>query len=328
MKILYAIQGTGNGHMSRAMDVAPELEKYGQVDYLVSGAQVDITIPYPVKYRSWGVSFYFGKSGGIDIQKTYSKNSAARIREEIDRLPVEEYDLIINDFEPISAWAAKRKGVKTIGLSHQGALLDRRCPKPLSGDVVGMSILRNYAPVTKHYGFHFQSFADNIYTPIVRKSIREQDNLDLGHYTVYLPAYSDEKIIAVLSKIKHVDWQVFSKHTKSRHWHDNVIIEPINNHKFVRSLTTATGVLCGAGFETPSEVLYLGKKLMVIPMKGQYEQQCNAASLKKLGVPVLRKLKKKAIPKLEAWVESGGALRMDYQDETATIVQKIVENEC
>ncbi len=47
-------------------------------------------------------------------------------------------------------------------------------------------------------------------------------------------------------------------------------------------------MLCGAGFETPAEALFLGKKLMVIPMKGQYEQHINAASLKELGIPVLK----------------------------------------
>jgi len=45
----------------------------------------------------------------------------------------------------------------------------------------------------------------------------------------------------------------------------------------------ATGVFCGAGFETPAEAMFLKKKLMVIPMKGQYEQQCNAAALEEIG---------------------------------------------
>ena len=57
-------------------------------------------------------------------------------------------------------------------------------------------------------------------------------------------------------------------------------------------MASSTGVLCGAGFETPAEALYLGKKLMVIPMKSQLEQFYNAASLKQLGVPVLKKMKK------------------------------------
>jgi hypothetical protein len=29
MKILYAVQATGNGHISRAIELMPHLEKYG-----------------------------------------------------------------------------------------------------------------------------------------------------------------------------------------------------------------------------------------------------------------------------------------------------------
>ena len=50
MKILYAIQGTGNGHLSRAEDVIPILQQYGELDLFVSGAQADIKLPFPVKY--------------------------------------------------------------------------------------------------------------------------------------------------------------------------------------------------------------------------------------------------------------------------------------
>ena len=41
---------------------------------------------------------------------------------------------------------------------------------------------------------------------------------------------------------------------------------------------------------------------MVIPMKGQYEQQCNAAALKKMDVPVLKKLKLSKLDKIKVWV--------------------------
>jgi hypothetical protein len=51
MNILYAIQGTGNGHLSRAVDVIPELKKYGDLDLFVSGAQAEVKLPYPVKYQ-------------------------------------------------------------------------------------------------------------------------------------------------------------------------------------------------------------------------------------------------------------------------------------
>ncbi|NDB36263.1 MAG: glycosyl transferase, partial [Flavobacteriia bacterium] len=39
MKILYAIQGTGNGHISRAIALVPEFQKLVEVDVLISGTQ-------------------------------------------------------------------------------------------------------------------------------------------------------------------------------------------------------------------------------------------------------------------------------------------------
>ena len=51
MKILFAIQGTGNGHLCRARDIYPELVKYGDVDVLISGTQADVDVPFQIKYK-------------------------------------------------------------------------------------------------------------------------------------------------------------------------------------------------------------------------------------------------------------------------------------
>src|SRR5579872_5176584 len=142
MKISFAIQGTGNGHLSRARDVYPELAKYGEVDVLVSGIQADVAIPFPVKYRLYGMSFIFGKRGGVDILQTAKKLKLFRLIKDIKELPVEQYDLVINDFEPVSAWACKRKKLPCISLSHQCAVLNRNAPPPLSGDPMGKLVLQ------------------------------------------------------------------------------------------------------------------------------------------------------------------------------------------
>jgi hypothetical protein len=83
-------------------------------------------------------------------------------------------------------------------------------------------------------------------------------------------------------------------------------------------------VICGAGFETPAEALFLGKKLLVVPMKGQYEQQCNAAALKEMGVPVLKSFKPGKIDKIMAWVETGQLIMVNYPDETEKIINNII----
>ena len=326
MKVLYAIQGTGNGHLSRARDIIPILQKKDiELDILVSGTEADINLPYPLTYQLKGLSFVFGKKGGIDLWKTYFKAKSMRLHKEINSLPVENYDLIINDFEPVSAWACKLKNKPCISLSHQAAVIVSNAPKPKKKDAIGKFILKKYAPTTKQYGFHFKTYQDDVFTPVIRQDIRNAVCEDANHYTVYLPSYDDEKILSILSKIKEVSWQVFSKHNKKIVTHKNITVQPITNEAFVKSMATSKGVLCGSGFETPAEALFMRKKLLVIPMKGQYEQQCNAAALKDMGVPVVKALKKKFIKDIINWVETDTIVEVNYPDITEQIIDKLLQ---
>jgi uncharacterized protein (TIGR00661 family) len=323
MKILYAIQGTGNGHLSRSMDIVPLLQKYGEVNVLVSGIQGDLDLPFPITYSFKGLSFIFGKKGGVDIYNTFLKLKSKRIYNEIKQLPIEQYDIVINDFEPISAWACYAANKQCISLSHQSAVLSKKAPKPSSYDIIGQTILRYYAPSTKQYGFHFERYDKNTFTPVIRQQIRNAKIENLGHYTVYLPAYDDERILKNLLRFEHIQWHVFSKHTKEAIIKDNVRIFPIQNELFIESLASAEGVICGAGFETPAEALFMKKKLLVVPMKGQYEQQCNAAALNEMGVPVIKSFKKKHLPTIAEWLKSDNRIEVDYPDITERILDHI-----
>ncbi len=325
MKILYAIQGTGNGHLSRARDIIPILQKKGELDILVSGIQADIELPFLIKYHFRGLSFIFGTNGGVDLLATYRKSNLKKLYKEIKSLPVENYDLIINDFEPVSAWACKLKNIPCIGLSHQAAVVNKNSPKSKKKDPVGKLILNNYAPVTDAYGFHFNAYDKNISTPVIRTQVRNAVPQSEPHFTVYLPAYSDKRVINILSKIKNVQWHVFSKHAKKDYVDSNIYVHPINNEGFITSLNNCTGVLCGGGFETPAEALFLKKKLMVIPMKGQYEQQCNAAALATMGVPVIRSLKKKYLQIIEDWTTGKLFVAVNYPDVTENIIDALIK---
>lgn len=325
MRILYAIQGTGNGHISRARSIVPELSKYGIVDVLVSGVQVELSLDCPVKYRLQGLGFIFGKKGGIDMLATYRKAKLKRFRREIQSLPVMDYDLVISDFEPVSAWACLQRGVPCYGLSHQAAVLNPAAPRPKKRDGVGAAFLQYYAPVTKAYGFHFKAYDEGIFTPVIREGVRRLKPQAGVHYTVYLPAYSDARIVELLLHFPETQWEVFSKTASGITEHQNIIVRPLHDNLFLQSMAHARGVLCGAGFETPAEALFIGKKLLVVPMRGQYEQQCNAAALRKMGIPVIRNLKQQQIAAIDLWLDDPGVVAVDFPDQTGAIVKRLVD---
>ena len=94
MKILYAIQATGNGHISRAMEILPHLERYGQVDLFLSGANSTLDLDAPIKYRSKGLCLFYNSSGSLDYWKMAINFAPRRVMREARDLPVEDYDLI------------------------------------------------------------------------------------------------------------------------------------------------------------------------------------------------------------------------------------------
>jgi uncharacterized protein (TIGR00661 family) len=210
MKILYAIQGTGNGHLSVALKVLPQLMKQGKAEIIISGTEADLQPPYKVKYRLQGLCFVFGKKGGIDYLETYKKANLKRLFKEIKNLSVKEYDLVFSDFEPVSALACHPKNKPCIGFSHQAAVVNKAAPKPKKTDFIGQAVLNYYAPVSVKYGFHFVPYNKNIFTPVIRSEIRNANVTNEGHYTVYLPAYDDKHIHKLLSYFLEYKWEVFS----------------------------------------------------------------------------------------------------------------------
>jgi len=325
MKILYAIQGTGNGHISRAREIIPLLQQYGDLDILISGTQADVKLTQEVKYQLHGFSFVFGKKGGVHHYKTWRNMNLPRFIKDMKAVPLQEYNLIINDFEPVTAWACKKQGLESVSLSHQAAFKSKKVPRPKTIDW-GKIILSHYAPTTHHIGFHFEKYDDFIYTPVIRSEIRNLQSTNLGHYTVYLPAIDDRHLVKLLKQIPSTRWEVFSKHTKTAYTDGNVFVEPVNNEKFNRSMASCEGLFTGGGFEGPAEALYLGKKLLVAPMRFQYEQQCNAYALKQLGLPVIWGSNKNWLPILKEFVNNPQEHQFNFPDETAAIIDNMVKS--
>ena len=95
---------------------------------------------------------------------------------------------------------------------------------------------------------------------------------------------------------------------------------PVSKEAFDLSLIHCSAIICGAGFETPAEALHLRKKMMVMPIKGQYEQKCNAAALEQLGVKTLAELPENFHIVFEEWYNTADPVDITFTFSSAEII--------
>lgn len=320
MKVLYGVQATGNGHLSRAIEFYPIMSKYADVDVLLSGIQGDLKLNFPVKYKYHGAGFVFGKNGGIDYWRSTLKAKPMRFFFDVFQLNLKEYDLIISDFEPVSTWAAKWTNIKRVALSHQASFLSEKTPRPHKRHAFGEFLYKRFAPVDRYIGLHYKAFDDNIYTPVVRREIRELQRSEKDHVVVYLPAFHEDVFKGHLKQISNISWKVFSKHTKSYSKDQNVEVFPIDNKNWMENLGSAYGAIIGAGFASTSEMLYLNKRFIAIPMMDQYEQVCNAVALEDMGVQILTEIGPDFIDKVRSWLDNSTPISVDFPEHSEELV--------
>lgn len=287
MKIFYAVQATGNGHISRAIQLMPYLQQYGTVDVMLSGANATLETPLPIKYRSKGLSLFYSQCGGLNYRKMWQQNSVFRAIREARQLPLEQYDVIINDFDFITAKACAIKGLSSVQFGHQASFMSPHTPRPDDRSLFGELVLKKYAPASHYVGLHFQPYDQFILPPVIKDVFVQADVKDDGHICVYLPAYQRHCIEHHLQSLPNVHFHWFLHGITKTERIGNITYFPISNDMFNQSLISCHGIITGGGFETPAEALYMQKRLLSIPIRGQYEQRCNAAALQQMGVMVL-----------------------------------------
>lgn len=325
MKILYAVQSTGNGHVSRAQTLLPHLELYGKVDILLSGSNCNLAFDGPVRYRSQGLSFFYNNKGGINYWQMLRGVNPGQVWRDARSLPVTKYDLVINDFDFITSLACSIHKVPSVHFGHQASFQYAQTPRPKNKSIYGELILRHYVAATHHVGLHFETYHPNIFTPIIKPAIIQSTPTRAGHITVYLPAYNDAFLESLLTSLPETKFEIFSKSTTTPHRKSNVQFLPINRSRFDESLIQSDGIICGAGFETPAEAIHLGKKILAVPIQGQYEQQCNAVALRLMGVRCLNRLTNQERPAILNWLQQGEYVKRDYSDAVTPVLQRVMK---
>lgn len=324
MKIFYAVQASGNGHIARAREILPYLKRYGTVDVFLSGHNHDLDLE-ETRFRSKGISLMYNQSGGLHYLKTLLQLRPAGLLREIASLPVHKYDLVINDFEFITSRACLLRNIPSVCFGHHASFRSPRIPRPSRTQWLGECVLDHFAPASQYTGLHFQRYDDFIFPPVIKEAVLSARPSNKGHITVYLSSVSDEWLMQRLAGLTQYRFEIFSRRVRTKTVHGPFTLYPADNRGFTQSMISCAGVITGGGFETPAEAMALNKKLLVIPIIGQYEQQYNVAALEKMGIRWVPCLDERFSGLVEEWMETGQPVHAPYSNMVPDMLEYILD---
>jgi uncharacterized protein (TIGR00661 family) len=290
LRILYGVQGTGNGHISRSREIIHYLKADGhRVDVVITGRDpallwdMDVFEPFVTME---GLTFST-RRGRLQYLKTARRLNLLRFFADIQSYDARGVDVVITDFEPVTARIARRHHLPCIGIGHQYAF---RYKIPIAGfDPAAVYVIRNFAPAQHSLGLHWHHFNQPILPPVIPMHLPVESPALANKILVYLPFEEIEDIRQLLVPFETYSFSIYHQLPAARdegHLH----LRTFSRQGFLKDLAESGGVITNAGFELASEALHLGKKILVKPLARQMEQLSNAKALAelKLGVVMQR----------------------------------------
>lgn len=320
MKIFYGVQGTGNGHITRARVMAKELFAAGiDVTFQFSGRpaekyfDMEVFNGYQVKT---GLTFNTSK-GQVSYLKTAMEASPIRFIKDISSLDLSPYDLVISDFEPVTAWAAKKQKKQVIGIGHQYAFL-HDIPRK-GADPIANQVMKFFAPVDIGVGLHWHHFGQPILPPII-ETPEFPKSIIKNKIVVYLPFEDPQSVIRLLSPFENFQFHVYSPEVVPSKY-PYITCKALSRQGFQSDLYDCAGIISNAGFELASESLQLGKKILVKPLHMQMEQISNAAALEQLGYGHTMYDMESSV--IEDWLHNPHSVHLTYPNVAKILVEWI-----
>jgi uncharacterized protein (TIGR00661 family) len=207
-------------------------------------------------------------------------------------------DLVISDYDMVSAQIAYLFGAPLVTLDQQSKFLGYECPTidsftpdehrmrlgyffPKARARVATSFFPvDYAPVDE--------YPVTIIPPILGSDVKDQvPALVGGHVTVYFSAASQieqspEELLALFGQFTDHHFVCFVE-AEATQVPDNVTLTPNNRADFIASLRQSAAVISTAGHNLITEALYLHVPMFLLPF-GHYEQQLNARMITDAGL--------------------------------------------
>ena len=300
LRILYGVNGEGMGHATRSEVVIDSLLARHDVRVMASGAAFRfLTDRLPRVDEIFGPSFAL-EEGEIRRWATVRQNlQLARhelpdtVRHWIDEVDDWQPDVVISDFEPLTGVYARLTRTPLIAVGNINMLDRCRHDREIIGRdredyLLARTVAHSMVPgaveyiVTTYFRPPVARGGTTLVPPIVRPEIVDAQPERGDHLVVY--SSGDDALIEAL-RAAGIRCLVYGMRGGPAEavTEGNLELRPRSNEGFIEALRTARGVVAGGGFSLLSEAVYLGKPILSIPLRGQFEQTMNARYTERLG---------------------------------------------
>jgi len=168
-------------------------------------------------------------------------------------------EVVLSDFDPFLPFAARLAGIPVVQMNHPGIVLKYLEADPRSW-LAALSACFLEGPSDARV---IVSFYGGDIGPVLRKSLRRNRVRDAGFIAVNLKDEARARVLPVLDSMPGLNYKLY----------------PSPGADFDEGLCSCSAVITGAGHQTLSEALCLGKPVLALPQEGQLEQVLNARML-------------------------------------------------
>jgi uncharacterized protein (TIGR00661 family) len=305
MRILYGVVGEGMGHAIRSKVVCEHLIGKGHdVKIVVSGRAHGLlskSFDDVVEIRGLTIRYVDNR---MDRDGTLARNVlaapwmlATNVNAYFDKVARFDADAVVSDFDSFAYLFAKRHRIPIVSIDNQQIISRCKLGKfAKQGAKVDYEMTKAFVraklPGCHHYIIttFFEPpirnrFRKNttLIPPILREPILEaRDRARAGrHVLVYQTSTSDQTLLEQLQLLPEHEFVVYGLRKNAKQ--GNCMIKEFSEAGFVEDLATARAVVCNGGLSLIGEALYLGKPILSVPVRNQYEQVLNARYLEQLG---------------------------------------------
>ncbi|MFA6228256.1 MAG: glycosyltransferase family protein [Patescibacteria group bacterium] len=294
MRIIYGLAGQGFGHSARSREILRHLAAaghdikvftYGQGAFFLHHDFDVFEIPgLTLSYKNNRVRYF--KTLLDNTKKVYGQtrqwNGIKKVFK--DFAP----ELVITDFEPLTALLAKKFRLPLVSIDNQHQLTNTEIKisqKHLKDLMTDKAIIRlviwsaKYYLITSFFKTKVKKKNTFLFAPIIRQEVSDLQPVKGDYFLVYEGA--DMGRLTELFKRLPYQFVIFGPQRQGEE--GNIIFKHFDTHEWLMYLNRCRAVIGTAGLSLLGEAIYLKKPYLALPIKRQIEQLVNAQYLQRLG---------------------------------------------